>query len=93
MEDKSSIEKRAKDPVTHMPSSGFVRSVAFVGLVQMVETGKLNGLIKWVSEGMQGSRFRRFDDGKRVEKVGAAVHRCRKWKSVKAQTQVHRCNA
>lgn len=49
LEDKSSIEKRAKDPVTHMPSRRFVRSVAFVGLVQMVETGKLNGLIKWVS--------------------------------------------
>lgn len=42
--DKSSIEKRAKFPVTHMPSRGFVRSVAFVGLIHMVETGMLNGL-------------------------------------------------
>lgn len=78
--DKSSSEKRAKCPVTHMPSRRSVRSVAFVGLVLVhnVGTGKFSGLKEWVSERIQESRFRRFDDGKRVEKVEATVQVCRK---------------
>lgn len=75
--DKSSIEKRAKNPVTHMPSRGFVGSVAFMCLVHKVVTGKLNGLKEWVREGIQGSLFRKLDDGKRVEKLGAAVQMCK----------------
>ena len=40
-----------------------------------------------MSAGIQGSRFMKFADEKKVEEVGAAVQVWRNWKPVKAQAQ------